>query len=188
MENGASSSTSANERSEINYIETSIIATDFKMGSQTLCNLFHWAHAGLDHCNHRKKKQYEEWVYLVLFTFADLIQKNVKSVRLIRPSCMWTIVCYMSFSHLQHTKGQECLSSWEVVLGTLHSRSGECSCQKDFTSQMSTYLWLEFTSPIAPCLRTMLLKTKILFSQKEGKEWAPKISTAHSSETLNKPS
>lgn len=95
---------------------------------------------------------------------------------------------FMSFSHLQmHTRsGMRVLL--KVVLCALHGRSRECSCQKDFTSQMSTYLWLGFTSPITPCLRTMLLKRKILSCQKEGRNLLLKQVLAHSSEPVNIPS
>lgn len=120
MENWASCLPNASERPEINYIETSIIVTDFKMGSQTLCNLFHWAHAGLDHCNHGKKKAtLKSGFIMFFFTFASLIQKNVKSVRPFRPSCLWTIICHvLSFTHLQHTRGRECLDpeTWSWAL------------------------------------------------------------------------
>lgn len=126
----------------------------------------------------KKGKHYEEWIYHVLFTFASLIQKNVKSVRPFRPCCLWTSICHvLCLSPTYNTQGLR--MSWILIygLGHFNSSSRKRSCQKDFPSQMSTCLWLGFTSPIAPCLRTVLLKTKILFSQKEGKEWAPKIST-----------
>lgn len=178
MENWASSLPKASERPEINYIETSIIAADFNMGSQTLCNLFNWAHAGLDHCNHGKKPLWRVGLscsfHICQF---DLEECKINETFQAQLYVNHYLLCFMPFSHLQHTRCQRCLSSWDVVLGTLHSRSRECSCQEDFTSQKSTYLWLGFTSAITPHLRTVLLKTKILFSQKEGKEWAPKIST-----------
>lgn len=112
MENCTSSLPNASERSEINHMESSIIPTDFKMGSQTLCNLFHWAHAGLDHCKHGEKTpHYEEWVYCVLFTFASLIQKNVKSMRPFRPSYVSTIISYvLCLSPTYSTQGVK--SAW----------------------------------------------------------------------------
>lgn len=82
------------------------------------------------------------------------------------------VICYVLCLSppQQYTGGQEFLDpeTWSWALYTGGSR--EQSWQKDFTSHISTHLWLGFTSPVAPCLRTVLLNTKILFSQKEGKE------------------
>lgn len=84
-------------------------------------------------------------------------------------------------SHPQRHTGSVDPVLWKMVLGTLQWRVSECSCQEDLTSRISTFFWLGFTSPIIPCLKTVLLKKQILSSQKEGRNEIPKRLPAHSS-------
>lgn len=129
-----------------------------------LSNCFHIYHFDLEVCkiieNFQAKLHVNRYqLYFIPF----LSPTNAHGVRNPRPPGMWSF-------------------------GALQGRSRECSCQKYFTSQRSTYLWLGFTRPLTPCLRTLLLKTKILSCQKEERNELLKQATAHSSEPLNKPS
>lgn len=129
MENCTSSLPNASERSEINHMESSIIPTDFKMGSQTLCNLFHWAHAGLDHCKHGEKNPSLWRVGLLCsFHFCQFDPEECKINETFQAElCVNNyLLCFMSFSHLQHTRGQECLDleMWIWALYTAGQGNG----------------------------------------------------------------